>query len=1073
MSAPHTELTPAALTEPGMRGVVRVLGGAGTGKSSLLIQAATAHIAAGSDPESVLLLTGSARLGSQARAAITSALLSAGSRAVVREPLVRTVHSYAFAVLRLAAQRNGDPPPRLITSAEQDGIIRELLAGDLEDGDASPVAWPAQLRPALSTVGFANELRDLLARCTERGVDPVALQRIGRASGRPEWLAAGQFAQAYEQIMLLRSAVGMAAPQATVPALGAAELVGAALEAFATDSDLLAAERSRIKLLLVDDAQHLDPQAARLVRVLSAGAELTVIAGDATQSVFGYRGADPSLLRGDEPAITLTRSLRCAPVIADAITAVARRLPGADAARDVSGAEERPGSLTVRIAATPHAESALIADALRRAHLVDGVPWSQMAVIVRSVPRLGAALARALVSAGVPVESAGAERSAGRSASGAGAADGARRDGAWSGRRPGAVAADRAHRPGRPGVAASAATGAAPRRWLPAASASSPSCLSRRSTTKPSWGHHPPKDRDCRPIRAAHCGGFAPCSRRRAAAPPTGKTLGTHCGRPGIGPACSGAGWRASERGGLAGAQADRDLDAVTALFDVAEQYVTRTAGASLRGLVDHVEAMGLPATPRDQRPEPDAVAVLSAHAALGREWEFVVIAGLQEGLWPNTIPRGGVLGTQQLVDVMDGVATEADRGLSSRAPLLAEERRLLIAAMGRARSRLLVTAVDSDSGDESMLPSPFCYELAALATDPEPDPPEPIHAPRVLAPPALVGRLRAVVCAAPDAVDDAVRVCAATQLARLAQAGVAGADPAQWYGMTPLSSDEPLWNGDDHVVTLSPSTLQTLTDCPLRWLLERHGGTDGRDVRSAVGSLLHALVAEPGKTESQMLNELEKLWSKLPFDSQWYSDNELERHRAMLSTFAQWRAQTRNELTEVGTEIDVDGTVSPGVRVRGRLDRLERDGAGRLVVVDIKTGKTPVSKDDAQRHAQLAMYQLAVAEGLLPQGDTPGGGRLVYLGKTAAGGATEREQDAQTAGHPCGMARAGWASGGRHQGAGIPRPDQRRLCTLPGAGHVPGPGRHRRTIRDAALQPGRTGFARSAFSHPPRSRLR
>ena len=104
-----------------------------------------------------------------------------------------------------------------------------------------------------------------------------------------------------------------------------------------------------------------------------------------------------------------------------------------------------------------------------------------------------------------------------------------------------------------------------------------------------------------------------------------------------------------------AGAQAGRDLDAVTALFDVAEQYVRAPPARRCRGLVDHVEAMGLPAPPRDRRPGPDAVAVLSAHAALGREWEFVVIAGLQEGLWPNTVPRGGVLGTQRLSSV-DGV---------------------------------------------------------------------------------------------------------------------------------------------------------------------------------------------------------------------------------------------------------------------------------------------------------------------------------------------------------------------------------------------------------------------------------
>ena len=86
---------------------------------------------------------------------------------------------------------------------------------------------------------------------------------------------------------------------------------------------------------------------------------------------------------------------------------------------------------------------------------------------------------------------------------------------------------------------------------------------------------------------------------------------------------------------------------------------------------------------------------------------------------------------------------------------------------------------------------------------------------------------------------------------------------------------------------------------------------------------------------------------------------------------------------------------------MRGRVDRLERDGAGRLVIVDVKTGKTPVSKDDAQQHAQLAMYQLAVAEGLLgagrPDQTSPAVRRLVYLGKTGAAGATEREQDPLT----------------------------------------------------------------------------
>jgi superfamily I DNA/RNA helicase/RecB family exonuclease len=991
-----------AVLAPGVRGVIRVLGGPGTGKSSLLVDAAVAQIGAGVDPESVLLLTGSGRLGVRARSTLTTALLrshtTGARRAAVREPLVRTVHSYAYAVLRRAAERAGDAPPRLVTSAEQDAIIRELLAGDLEDGPAAAAAWPPHLWPALRTAGFAAELRNLLARCAERGVDAQELQRLGRRCRRPEWTAAGQFAQQYEQVMLLRAAVGTATPQATTPALDAAELVGAALEAFAADPELLAAERARVRVLLVDDAQQLDPQATRLIRMLAAGTELELIAGDPNQAVFGFRGGEPAgLLDGDTPSVTLTVSHRCAPTVARAVSGIARRLPGGSSGR---GTED--GVVAVRLAASAHAEAAMIADALRRAHLVDGMPWSQMAVIVRSVPRTGARLQRALVAAGVPVAVPAVSGPLfGEPAAQAllivlaATADGLDGDQALA-LLTGPI--------GRVDPVSLRQLRRTLKRVIPDGAPRNFGDLVadalRADAPSPASGSYPQSGVQSRPLRRVRAVLEAAARCHRDGQDPR-FTLWAAWQRSGLQRR-----WlAASERGGTAGAQATGDLEAVTALFDITDQYVSRTSGASLRGLIEHVAALQLPSVNPEPVSTAEQVRVLSAHAALGHEWDQVVIAGLQDGLWPNTIPRGGVLGTQRLLDELDGITEDA----SATAPLLAEERRLLVAAMGRARRRLLVTAVDSDTGgagEDAALPSAFFFEIAKWANgDGEPVAAQPVSAPRVLSAAALVGRLRGVVCAPDAAVDDTARACAATQLARLANAGVPGADPADWQGLIPVSTGDPL-RGPEDPVTLTPTTLQTLTDCPLRWLAERHGGTDARDLRSTIGSVLHALIAGTGKTESQLLAELDGAWQHLPFDAHWHSANELARHRAMIQAFVEWRAQTRGELSEVGVEVDVDGVLQAPrddggeIRLRGRVDRLERDGAGRLVIVDVKTGKTPVSKDDAQQHAQLAMYQLAVAEGILGPGSAgmePGGARLVYIGKTGATGATEREQDPLT----------------------------------------------------------------------------
>ena len=83
-----------------------------------------------------------------------------------REPLVRTVHSYAYGLLRLRAAADGTPAPRLLAGAEQDVVMRELLAGDLESGAPD---WPEGLRPALAVPGFAHDSVD-----AARGDDLVA-----------------------------------------------------------------------------------------------------------------------------------------------------------------------------------------------------------------------------------------------------------------------------------------------------------------------------------------------------------------------------------------------------------------------------------------------------------------------------------------------------------------------------------------------------------------------------------------------------------------------------------------------------------------------------------------------------------------------------------------------------------------------------------------------------------------------------------------------------------------------------------------------------------------------------------
>nr|WP_236796013.1 ATP-dependent DNA helicase [Amycolatopsis sp. GM8] len=963
-------------------GFVRILGGPGTGKTSLLATAVANRIDAGIDPERVLVLTASRRAADSLRADITRRGTSGAHGRTIREPIVRTVHSYAFALLRLQAGVQGLPPPRLLSSPEQDVVVRELLAGDLELGAEN---WPEQLRPALPVPGFAEELRDLILRAAERGLGPDDLVKLGRRTDRPQWIAAGKFWRQYEEVTILQGAGG-------APALDAAELVASALVEMEGDPELLTREQARVRHVFVDDAQHLDPLQFRLITLLGSAAEDFVLAGDPDQAVFSFRGADPALLADADPngdrTVTLTRAHRMSTEVHAAVTKFAGTLSGANrhrAPRLAPAAEH--GAVKVRLLPTPSAEASWIADQLRRAHLTDGVPWSDMAVLVRSPSRSFPVLQRALRAAGVPIASAAEELPLAKQPAVRPllailrvAAD------------PEVLDVDLAEM-----LLSSSLGGADPlalRRMRRGLRRLELAGGGQRSSDELLLEVLRDNDKlaglaaaEAAPIR--RIGGLiavtAAAIRRGA---PVEQVLWELWREGGLQPRLV----RQSARGGTLGSQADRDLDAIVALFHAAGRYVDRLPRASVAAFADYLSSQNIAGdslAPVAARGE--GVSLLTAHGAAGREWNLVAIAAAQEGSWPDLRLRGSLLGVERLVDLLSGVDDDV---VSATAPILAEERRLFYVAAGRARHTLLVSAV---AGEDEQ-PSRFVDDIEPNSAD-ESGVDSRMKPPgRSLVLAELVGELRKAVC--DERTEPERRKRAARQLARLADADVPGAHPGSWYGAADVSSEKPLYGAGD-VVRISPSTVDTLKKCPLRWVIERHGGSDPAQLAAITGTLVHGLAqaAADGMDDQRLREALDEAWAKVDAGAPWFSRRERGRVEQMVRNFLTWLETSRGELAQLGVEQDIEVELPVGedgllVRLRGRVDRLESDKDGRPVIIDLKTGKNAVSASDAEEHPQLAAYQLSVLLGAFGDDKKPGGAKLVYLAKANnKTGATQREQ--------------------------------------------------------------------------------
>lgn len=1119
-------------------GPLLVLAGPGTGKTTTLVESVAHRIDRGGDPERILVLTFSRKAAVELRDRMALRMGAA------RAPRATTFHSFGYALVR--AHQDSDlfvEPLRLLSGPEQDVAVRELLAGqaDLERLGLAHVRWPDELRACLTTRGFADEVRAVLARSRELGLGPDALGAFARRIGRPDWRAAAVFLAEYLDVLDLQGV------------LDYAELVHRAV-LLARRPEVAAHLAAQYDAVYVDEYQDTDPAQVRLLHALAGSGRTLVAFGDPDQSIYAFRGADVNGIldfpnafpRADgrpAPVEVLRTSRRSGAALLAATRLLTMRMPltrlPADkvrAHRELAPVRDG-GRVEVYTYPTSGTELDNIADILRRAHLEDGVPWSDMAVLVRAGSRSIPTVRRALTAAGVPLdidgddvplrhepavaplltalravaeaEAAVGERLGARIGSGSGTGDvpearreaggdGAAAGGAGAGGAAGtgadaAVAGEAGTGAGLGGAATStreadadraghAEHGAGTGDTTEAAPAENPSVTvetaagagadaaveavaeadadtamkaavaeadaGRAVGPAPGEGSGPleeacwlPTDTALTLLTSPLAGMDAADLRRlgralreeeRAAGnplpPPSDELLARALAEPerlavhdpayargaqrlgallrkararlaGGGSAeealwdlWEGTPWptrleRSARRGGAAGRNADRDLDAVCALFATAARAEERTGGRGALNFLEEIDAEDIAADTLTRRAvRPDAVRLMTAHRAKGLEWRLVVVAGVQEGLWPDLRRRGSLLEADRIG--RDGLAEPLTPGA-----LLAEERRLFYVAATRARERLVVTAVKApaDDGDQ---PSRFLTELGVEPSDVTGRPRRP------LAVAALVAELRATTV--DPRVSEPLREAAARRLARLAALAdedgrplVPSAHPYRWWGMwDPTESKVPL-RDRDQPVALSGSALDQLANtCALQWFLGREVKADApATAAQGFGNVVHVLADEvaSGHTPADLdvlMERLDSVWNALAFDAPWKSAQEKANARVALERFLKWHVMDRAGRTPVASEHDFDVTLEAGdyeVRIRGQMDRVETDGDGRAYVVDFKTGKQAPTSAEVARHPQLAVYQLAVREGAVDEAfggvrPEPGGAELVQL---------------------------------------------------------------------------------------------
>ncbi|GAB3662434.1 ATP-dependent DNA helicase UvrD2 [Nocardioides korecus] len=363
-----------------LRGPVRVLAGAGTGKTRAITHRIAYGVASGVyNPSEVLAVTFTTRAAGEMR----GRLRAMGAGAVQ----ARTFHSAALRQVRYFWPKvYGGAPPELTASKIP------LVAGAARSNRVE--ASQAVLRDLASEIEW----------CKVTNVRPDDYVRLATARGREVGgVDAATVARVFESYEEIKREQGRMDMEDVL-------LIDAAL---LSEDDRVAAEvRRQYKWFTVDEFQDVSPIQSALLDLWLGGREEICVVGDPAQTIYSFAGAQASHLTDftrthpGATSVELVRNYRSSPQVIAAANAL---LHGSTTGAVRLQAQRAAGpELRWLEAADEVAEADAVA---RRAHELreQGVPLSEMAVLFR-INAQSEAFEEALTARGVPYVVRGAAR---------------------------------------------------------------------------------------------------------------------------------------------------------------------------------------------------------------------------------------------------------------------------------------------------------------------------------------------------------------------------------------------------------------------------------------------------------------------------------------------------------------------------------------------------------------------------------------------------------------------------------------------------------------------------------------